>query len=139
MIRGDRVALRPMTKEDMPLMVAWRNHPDSKKWFFSQLDLTLEDQIQWYEKTRNDPGERFFIIESDESEPLGTVSIYNIDPVRRSADYGRMLIAPDQRGRRRFPRFLRTAGSAAVHQLGKARREGHSQQSYDSAARREFG
>lgn len=98
MIEHQRINLRPMTEEDMPFMVTWRNHPDSRKWFFSQEIITLEGQKQWFKKTCEKSDERFFIIQNKDSDPVGTVSIYHIETAQRSAEYGRMLIAPEHRG-----------------------------------------
>jgi len=94
-----RAFLRPLRNTDLPELRSWRNHPDSRRWFFSQEEITEQQQERWFEELSGRDNERFFVIEDEEGVSVGTVSLYNIDPAKGRAEYGRMLIDPDHRGK----------------------------------------
>lgn len=88
-----QLMLRQMLEEDIPLTLQWRNHPDIKKWFFYE-DISEEDQKKWYQSYLENEKDLHFIIEEtqDLRVPIGTVGLYNINPLQRTADFGRFLI-----------------------------------------------
>jgi len=88
-IKGEKVSLRPITLEDMDLILKWRNNPDVKQSFVYQKPLTAEEHINWM-KTRVKSGEvvQFIILNNAGNIPIGSVYFRDVDKENRSAEYG---------------------------------------------------
>lgn len=90
---GDQ-RLRAMQEGDLDRVLAWRNHPDIRKFMYSQHEIGREEHRAWFEKAVSDPARHLLIFESD-TEPSGFVSIaQHCEP--RIADWG-FYLAPDAR------------------------------------------
>ena len=99
-LKEKNIFLRPLTKKDSRLIVKWRNNPEIQRWFFSSEQFTLENQVRWYEEYKRKEDARCFIICEKRGKPIGTVSLYDIDLKKKSAQFGRLLIGEAQyRGR----------------------------------------
>jgi RimJ/RimL family protein N-acetyltransferase len=92
MLRGPNVHLRPLEREDLPLLVAWRNDPAAWKYFCNAHPLSLGGQAAFYDRLQANPGRRLFIIATPQGEAIGTIGLDDIDPVNQSAEYGNLLI-----------------------------------------------
>lgn len=89
-VPGERIFLSHVLREDLPLYTRW----------FSDLELTtytgavgrsftLEQEVEWYERTVRDSGNHTFAIVVREShQPIGTVSLMHINQRRRVAELG---------------------------------------------------
>ena len=89
MIRGKKVALRAVEKEDLPYLMEWRNRPEYRQCFREYRELNLQNQEQWFERTVvNDRNTIMFtIVRNDESqERLGCCGLCYINWVQRFAD-----------------------------------------------------
>jgi UDP-4-amino-4,6-dideoxy-N-acetyl-beta-L-altrosamine N-acetyltransferase len=96
MIVGKRVRLRGIELEDLPLMVTWRNDPGVYRYFFEHEPLSLVSQRRWFENLIQKTDERFWIIETVEpSLAIGYVALVHIDWRNRKAEFGRLLIFPE--------------------------------------------
>jgi RimJ/RimL family protein N-acetyltransferase len=121
MIVGCRVRLRqPECISDHELIVAWRNDPAVKPFFFQESSISLESHLSWYERTRTDPTQHYFLIESlvspasdmgagdnvplERPLPIGTIGLAHIDPSNRSAELGRLLVGRPEYRREGFAR-----------------------------------
>lgn len=89
-IETPRLRLRPMTEADAPLVVAWRNEPDSLSRFASTQPITEAQHLQWFRGERR--GRVDYVIErKDTGRPIGVLNFKNIDDERRSAESGRLI------------------------------------------------
>ncbi|MCL5265013.1 MAG: GNAT family N-acetyltransferase [Chloroflexi bacterium] len=95
MLEGNTVNLRPIERSDLHNMVVWRNKSRVLRAFFSQRSLTMSEQERWYEEYCRREEDTLFIVETKEGKPIGTVGLSNIDPVNRSAEFGRLMIGED--------------------------------------------
>lgn len=85
------VDLCPMTAEDAERQRILRNQ--NRQWFCFSGEITPEEQGQWfsdYLKRENDY--MFSVWIKPENHWIGTVSLYDIDPVGGFAEFGRLLI-----------------------------------------------
>lgn len=87
-LTGERIFLRPMTREDSSFIVSWRNDPEIKKWMFNQRPLTIEEHLKWFEKPKPDRLD-YVICDKENSLPIGTVNFINMEAKR--AEAGKML------------------------------------------------
>jgi len=91
-IPGDRVQLTQITSADLELLREWRN--ENRSYFFDSSIISKEQQEKWfndiYSKKQDDV---IFAIKTLEGTTVGFVSLYHIDPVKKEAEYGRVVIA----------------------------------------------
>ena len=86
-IEGERVLLRPITMEDTPRIVAWRNDPEVLQNFIYRGPFTAAVHINWT-KTKVASGEVVpYVIEDRESgRPVGSVYFRDVNRTFHSAE-----------------------------------------------------
>ena len=84
--------LRALKMQDLPMVLAWRNHPTVRQWMFTQHEITLEEHIRWFESASQDARKHLLIFELN-GAPQGCVNL-NLDKLGKIADWG-FYIAPD--------------------------------------------
>lgn len=95
---GDTVALRGITMADAPLLYRWRVDPRSRDYFHTALG-DYGNHAAYVERFLSKPGaDEWFMIEAA-GIPVGTIALYEVSPERRTAEWGRFLIAPEARSR----------------------------------------
>lgn len=99
-IEGEIVVLRPITMEDTPLIVKWRNNPAVREWFVFRETFSEEMHRTWM-NTKALSGEVVqYIIELRETGmPVGSVYLRDINPKYRSAEYGIFIGEDSARGK----------------------------------------
>lgn len=82
--------LRPIQEEDLPLFLRWLNDPDVRYWLsLSEApELTMDNERDWYERTRGSDADLVWTIETGEGVPLGTVGLHGIDQAHGKATLG---------------------------------------------------
>ena len=94
------ICLRPMTREDTDLIVAWRNSEEVRRNFIYQELFTREGHENWI-KNMVETGKvvQMIICDLAEDTPLGSVYIRDIDRQHRKAEYGIFIGEKSARGR----------------------------------------
>lgn len=69
--------VRAVTHEDLAMILAWRNHPDVRRFMFSQHEIDLDEHRSWYAKVSLDPSFHLLIVE-DAHRPIGCVQFKNV-------------------------------------------------------------
>jgi len=88
-IKGIIITLVPLKEEFLEVMVMWRNNPLVSSTMFDRGIFTLQSQIDWYNKIKNDPTRKQFIIIANKSDkPIGAVNLMNIDNTNLHCDWG---------------------------------------------------
>jgi UDP-4-amino-4,6-dideoxy-N-acetyl-beta-L-altrosamine N-acetyltransferase len=64
--------VRPMQHADLERVLAWRNHPDVRRFMYTQQEITLDEHRRWFERTLQDQRKHLLIYESA-GTPLGFV------------------------------------------------------------------
>ena len=100
LINGEKVSLRPISREDTPLIVAWRNKPSVYRHFIFRQPFTPQLHENWL-KTKVDTGQviQYIIMENPRRRPIGSVYYRDVDPVNESAEYGIFIGEEDALGR----------------------------------------
>jgi UDP-4-amino-4,6-dideoxy-N-acetyl-beta-L-altrosamine N-acetyltransferase len=100
-IVGKKVQLRAIEIEDLPLLVMWRNDPQTYQHFFEHEPLSLVMQERWFQSYLSRPDEKLWIIEkTDDRQPIGTIGLVRIDWRNRKAEWGRLFVYPgSERGK----------------------------------------
>lgn len=74
---SDLCRVRRLAAQDLPTVLAWRNHPSVRSFMLSQHEITLAEHQAWFERTSADPARRLLIVE-DEAGPLGFVQFSDV-------------------------------------------------------------
>jgi RimJ/RimL family protein N-acetyltransferase len=82
-LAGVHVGLRAIEREDLPQLLAWRNEPGLRQFFRERRELSMSDQIAWFERVRA----AMFAIEARATgELLGACGLCYVDWVDRRAE-----------------------------------------------------
>lgn len=94
------IYLRPMTREDTDLIVAWRNSEEVRRNFIYQELFTREGHENWI-RNMVETGKviQMIICDVDDDTPLGSVYIRDIDRRHQKAEYGIFIGEESARGR----------------------------------------
>lgn len=96
--------VRPMATTDLETVLAWRNHPEVRRYMYTQHEIRLDEHMRWFEQASRDPLRHLLIFE-DGPTALGFINIHQRAP-GKIADWG-FYAAPD-------------APRGTGHALGKA-------------------
>jgi RimJ/RimL family protein N-acetyltransferase len=90
--------LREVTLDDAEPLYRWRMDDRSRFMFRSTAVVPLETHRAFMERYFQ-PGntDRWFVIE-DGARAVGTITLYNITPDGAEAEWGRLVVDPEQRG-----------------------------------------
>lgn len=97
---GCTIELRPITLDDTPLIVKWRNNPKVMKNFIFQGIFTEETHNHWM-NTKVASGEviQYIIEEKISGKSIGSVYLRDINLEYESAEFGIFIGEDDARGR----------------------------------------
>jgi UDP-4-amino-4,6-dideoxy-N-acetyl-beta-L-altrosamine N-acetyltransferase len=71
--------LRPLSEADLPLVRAWRNHPDVRRHLFSTHTIAEDEHRTWFERQQADATRRLWLFQRD-GVPLGFVQLSGVQP-----------------------------------------------------------
>jgi RimJ/RimL family protein N-acetyltransferase len=95
-IESDRIVLRLLTEGDLPMTLAWRNQPRVRANFVTSRELTEAEHRAWFEDyVRKDDDFVFVVCERAGLKPVGQAALYHVDWKARTAEFGRLMIGPD--------------------------------------------
>ena len=89
MIKGKKVGLRAVEKEDLLHLRDWRNIPEFRKHFREVRELSLKDQEAWLDSLQKTKhiNYMFTIVDLDSQKPIGAAGLLYINWIIRSADF----------------------------------------------------
>lgn len=88
MIIGEKIKLVPIERQDLSILIEWRNKKIILDQIFSYLPLNLDKQLMWWESYNYDLSRecRFMIKEIDTSRSVGTIGFTDIDFKNQKAE-----------------------------------------------------
>ncbi|NME95936.1 GNAT family N-acetyltransferase [Clostridium cochlearium] len=88
MIKGEKVYLKAIDREELPYLMNWRNRPDFRKYFREYREINLDMQEKWYEDKviKDDSTIMFSIKDVENNELLGCCGLCYINWIHRYAD-----------------------------------------------------
>jgi RimJ/RimL family protein N-acetyltransferase len=89
MIKGQKIGLRAVEKQDLPFLRDWRNIPEFRKHFREVRELSLIDQEEWLnhlQKTKH-INYMFTIVDLETQKAIGAAGLLYINWIIRSADF----------------------------------------------------
>ena len=89
-LEGEKVRLRPMADNDVPLLMRWLNDPDVRYWTHLSEDsaevLTMEGHRERWERIRDDPTHISWRIDTRDGHPIGELGLLAISPLHGRAE-----------------------------------------------------
>ncbi len=67
-------SIRTMRKQDLTQVLAWRNHPNVRKFMYTQDEIRLPEHEEWFHECQRDPRKLLLIFEVKKI-PLGFVNL----------------------------------------------------------------
>ena len=99
-IVGSGVLLRPITADDTPLIVRWRNTEAVRQNFIFREPFTAEMHTNWLNtKVATGAVVQYMILDRETGERVGSVYFRDIDRRNRSAEYGVFIGEESARGK----------------------------------------
>lgn len=90
--------LRKVRKEDLKNLMVWRMNPEVTRNLYTDPELTMDKQIDWYNKMILDSTKLYWVIEFD-SIPIGLIWLYQIDMRNRKCEWGYFIGDDSFRGK----------------------------------------
>jgi RimJ/RimL family protein N-acetyltransferase len=89
MIKGNRISLRAIERDDLPRYVAWLNDSKITSHLSMFLPMNLEDETDWYEQQRKDDAtQNFAITLNKEDQLIGSIGLMEINQREQHAELG---------------------------------------------------
>jgi len=89
MIKGDRLTLRAIERDDLPRYVAWLNDPEVRHHLSIYLPISSQDEADWYEFQRKDPAIlNFAIIINEGNVHIGSIGFLHLNHRKQNAELG---------------------------------------------------
>lgn len=85
--------LRPLQATELEMVRKWRNHPDVRRYMYTQHTVGREEHQRWFEHAASNPDKHLMIFERC-GVPSGFVNVTIVDPTARRAEWG-FYLAPD--------------------------------------------
>ena len=100
MVRGKKVYLSSLERENLEQLRQWRNLPELRKYFREYREITKENQSKWYEnRVLNNNEQVDFEIRDNETDKLiGHCGLYYIEWLHSYAEFGIYIGDDDFRG-----------------------------------------
>ena len=89
MISGKYAGLRAIEKDDLPMMLHWRNRPQFRQYFREYRELNFMNQEHWFENIvlKNRNLIMFSIVDIKKGDLLGACGLCYINWINRNADF----------------------------------------------------
>ncbi|WP_347565285.1 UDP-4-amino-4,6-dideoxy-N-acetyl-beta-L-altrosamine N-acetyltransferase [Bordetella petrii] len=88
--RGDSV--RRMRADDLARVLAWRNHPEIRRFMYTTHEISLEEHAAWFQRASADARKHLLIFEAD-GQPVGFANL-SVASAGAIAEWG-FYVAPD--------------------------------------------
>jgi len=90
-LRGKRVRLRPILKEDLPLLMRWINDPDITKFLLAFWPTMEESEEGWITHLSTTKTDVVLIIETEDGTAIGVIGLHKISWHDRTAETGSFI------------------------------------------------
>lgn len=75
---ADTCQIRKVTAEDLPMVLAWRNRTEVRRYMFTQHEISLQEHRNWFAKASQDPSRCLLIVEEDK-QAIGYVQFSKVE------------------------------------------------------------
>jgi UDP-4-amino-4,6-dideoxy-N-acetyl-beta-L-altrosamine N-acetyltransferase len=72
-----KTQLRPMLQADLEMVLDWRNHPDVRRYMYTQQEIGLDEHRRWFEQSSSNSDRHLLVFELDDI-PMGFVNFNHL-------------------------------------------------------------
>jgi UDP-4-amino-4,6-dideoxy-N-acetyl-beta-L-altrosamine N-acetyltransferase len=90
--------LRPLTAEDSPTLLRWRNLPEIARYMYTDHTIPPEEHAAWFERTLQRDDARYWIIVADGID-VGVVNLTEVNLRHRTGSWAFYIADPAARGK----------------------------------------
>lgn len=124
-IKGEKIILRAVEKEDLELLNKWANDEEIQYWLGGwHFPTNMEDQMKWFSSLSANSINQRFVIQAPELGVIGTANLVDIDWKNRNAFHGMLLGDKDIRGKGYGQDTVMAVMKYAFEELGLQRLDG---------------
>ena len=76
-----------LTVDDKKMILRWRNHPNIRKWMFTQETINLVDHLNYIDSLNSREDRVYFLVKKG-SQTIGVIDFTNIDHENKKAEFG---------------------------------------------------
>lgn len=81
-------SLRPITEDDLALILKWRNQPEIREKMYTTHVISEEEHYAYFERIKDDTTKRYFMCIDDQEQPVGVINFTEINTHSRTAFWG---------------------------------------------------
>jgi diamine N-acetyltransferase len=97
-IIGERVTLRRIERDDLPLVRRWLDDPELRGQIGARSPLSEAEAEEWFERVASDPTRAWYVIVEDQHDRVvGEAGLLRMDPEWRTTDMTVIVGEPDAR------------------------------------------
>ena len=85
--------LRILTEADLPLILAWRNATEVRRFMYSQHKISESEHLAWFSRIKHDLQARWYLHHDENNKPDGVVYFTQYRPENQSSFWG-FYVAP---------------------------------------------
>jgi UDP-4-amino-4,6-dideoxy-N-acetyl-beta-L-altrosamine N-acetyltransferase len=74
---SDACTIRALTDNDLPMLLAWRNHPAVRSYMLTQHEISLQEHRNWFARVEEDKTQQQLIV-MDGVDPVGFVQFTQV-------------------------------------------------------------
>ncbi|HKG98033.1 MAG TPA: GNAT family protein [Pyrinomonadaceae bacterium] len=123
-IKGKRILVRAIEREDVPTLHAWFNDPElTAQLTETHFPSSLLQQEAWLERIQKDESSIRLAVQTDDAALIGYTGFWNIDWRDRRAEHAVVIGDQTQRGQGYGQEVIVTCARYAFHEMGLHRLE----------------
>jgi len=90
--------LRKIKQDDLEMIMKWRMDPDVTKYMYTDPKLSIEKQLEWYDKVSGSISEKYWLIVIDDTA-IGVLNLTEIDERNKRCSWAYYIGDTSFRGR----------------------------------------
>ena len=79
--------LRRVTEDDVATILPWRNHPDVRRFMYTQHEISVQEHHTFFDQVLHDPAWAYYLGLEDDT-PIWVVAFRDIDALHATATWG---------------------------------------------------
>lgn len=109
----NEITLRLIELNDLEHTLQWRNNESYRIWFNTTYIINASEHFTWFEQYLARENDFIFIVNDEQKNRIGQLSIYHVDWQNMQGEFGRFLVNPQFEGQGLMKKSCRAALSLA--------------------------
>lgn len=84
------LSFKKLEESDLELVLEWRTSDHVTRYMYTDIEKNMENQRKWFKRISQDDSQFYWIIQYNQN-PIGLISLNQIDRVNKKATFGYYL------------------------------------------------